>query len=82
MNENETLKAKDLFLKKYGNKITPAESWIIRFAEEYAEIKSQQHIKNIEETEKVTMFLFSLISVKPTDNDKKWALEWLEKRRQ
>lgn len=34
------MKAEDLFLKKYGNKITPAESWVIRFAEEYADLKN------------------------------------------
>ena len=28
--------ATKLFLEKYGNKITASESWVIRFAEEYA----------------------------------------------
>ena len=27
--------AEELFLEKYGNKITASESWVIRFAEEY-----------------------------------------------
>jgi hypothetical protein len=31
--------AEELFLEKYGNKITAGESWVIRFAEEYAKIK-------------------------------------------
>lgn len=29
--------AEDYFEKKFGNKITASESWVIRFAEEYAE---------------------------------------------
>jgi hypothetical protein len=31
--------AEELFLKNYGNKITASESWVIRFAEEYATLK-------------------------------------------
>lgn len=36
------MKAEDLFLKKYGNKITASESWVIRFAEEYAKIVAEK----------------------------------------
>lgn len=34
MNKQKT--AEELFLEKFGNKITASESWVIRFAEEYA----------------------------------------------
>ena len=34
--------AEELFLQKYGNKITAAESWVIRFAEEFAGITSTE----------------------------------------
>lgn len=33
------MNAEELFLQKYGNKITASESWVIRFAEEYAKLK-------------------------------------------
>lgn len=33
------MSAEDFFLQKYGNKITASESWVIRFADEYAKIK-------------------------------------------
>lgn len=38
--ETNKLTAEELFLKKYGNKITASESWVIRFAEEFAELKT------------------------------------------
>ncbi len=34
------MNAEELFLQKYGNKITASESWVIRFAEEYAKLKT------------------------------------------
>lgn len=34
--------AEELFLKKYGNKITASESWVIRFAEEYGSLKASE----------------------------------------
>lgn len=34
------MNAEELFLQKYGNKITSSESWVIRFAEEYAQLKA------------------------------------------
>ena len=37
--------AEELFLSKYGNKITASESWVIRFAEEYAEIVLDEFTK-------------------------------------
>jgi hypothetical protein len=33
------MNAEDLFLKKYGNKITASESWVIRFSEDYCKLK-------------------------------------------
>jgi hypothetical protein len=33
-----------LFLEKYGNKITASESWVIRFAEEYAKLNRDYHL--------------------------------------
>ncbi len=46
------MNAEELFLEKYGNKITASESWVIRFAEEYAALKvkeaqSEQPTKDI-----------------------------------
>lgn len=38
----EQITAEKLFLSKYGNKITASESWVIRFAEEYAEEKTKE----------------------------------------
>lgn len=43
------MNAEELFLKKYGNKITAAESWVIRFAEEYAQSQTEALKKEIEE---------------------------------
>lgn len=50
MQKNELEKlAEDLFLKKYGNKITASESWVIRFAAEFATLISQLENKNTNE---------------------------------
>lgn len=35
------MKAEELFLKKYRNKISAMDSWVIRFAEEYASLKTK-----------------------------------------
>ena len=46
--------AEQLFLQKYGNRIIASESWVIRFAEEYAAIfceeqrGSDRHFTTIE----------------------------------
>ena len=45
-------KAEELFLKKYGNKITANESWVIRFAEEYANQECESLRKELEEKDK------------------------------
>jgi hypothetical protein len=36
------MNAEDLFLKKFGNKMSAMESWVIRFAEDYAKIKLEE----------------------------------------
>ncbi len=40
--------AADLFLEKYGNKITASDSWVIRFAEEHAEQVNRELINAIQ----------------------------------
>ena len=42
--------AEDLFLKKYGNKITASESWVIRFAAEFAASINKLQNKNTNES--------------------------------
>lgn len=38
-NYESKMNAEEFFLQKYGNRITASESWVIRFAEEYAKLK-------------------------------------------
>lgn len=36
------MKAEELFLKKYSNKLSAVDSWVIRFADEYAKIVAEK----------------------------------------
>jgi hypothetical protein len=36
------MNAEELFLKKFGNKMSAMESWVIRFAEDYAVMKLEE----------------------------------------
>ena len=49
------MNAEELFLQKYGNKITASESWVIRFAEEYAKLKTDAVLPQADVRRSVTI---------------------------
>jgi hypothetical protein len=66
------MNAEELFLHKYGNKITASESWVIRFAEEYAKLKVDAVLPQADVMLSLLRETIYLLSIKQPDNCPNW----------
>lgn len=74
------MKAEEFFEKKFGNKITASESWVIRLMEEYAESRLHHSVtsEDIETELKKAINVYKTMCKPDVNFEKYYSKGWLE----